>query len=754
MGQLDDQIQRRYLEYSVSVITSRALPDARDGLKPVQRRILYAMWKDLGLKPGVKHRKSAAIVGSALGRYHPHGDSAVYEAMVRMAQSFSLRYPLVHPHGNFGSVDGDPAASMRYTSARLATLSERLLEELPSNTVPFQDNYDSTTQEPVVMPAQFPNLLANGAQGIAVGMATNIPPHNLTELCQALAALLENPELTVAQLVEDYIKGPDFPTGALIVEGDADITQVYQEGSGSLTLRSQWRLEEGEQGKQHIVIYELPYQENKAKIFEKVAQDVYDGEIPQITEVRDESTDDIRLVFVLKKGADPETALAYLFKNTSLETKFHYNLTCLLPQYDTKGECQGLVPKKCDLKELLVSFLEHRKAVVRKRLVYELENVESRLHILEAFETVLEDLDALIALIRQSTDKKSSIASVAQHFDLDDAQAEAVVSQALYRLAATQIEDILAQLKLKRQEQARLKELLTDEGKFQALIQSELEAVQQAHGDARRTLIGSGEAKSFEYEEEAYIASEDVFVVLSREGWIRTQKSYSDLSALRCRDLDEIGWVHAANTRDTFVIFTSVGRAYTIRVADLPLTTGYGDPIQTLFSFEDGERVVGTALCLLDTKPDWEMVSISTDGYGVRFGLDGYEDPSQTTGRLYHRVAEGAAVVSVEKLNPDSWVVLATRHGRGITFDPMELRSYKGAGKGIRVIRLDGKNEVLAWTLCGASEDHNLLVETNRGAERMITQNTYEPQKRGGKGYHIIKRGHLVKWRRAPVEEK
>jgi DNA gyrase subunit A len=740
MAQLKDQIEKRYLDYAQSVIMSRALPDARDGLKPVQRRILYAMWKDLKLTPGVKHRKSAAIVGTVLGSYHPHGDTSVYDAMVRMAQEFSLRYPLVDPHGNFGSIDGDNAASMRYTEARLAPMAERILEELNAEIVAHQDNYDSTRQEPTVLPSQIPNLLMNGAQGIAVGMATNIPPHNLSELMQALCQLIDDSEVTLAGLLKS-VTGPDFPTGGRVIATSEELTQVYTSGHGGLTCRAVWEVEDAGRGKQRIVVTEIPFQVNKAKLYLKIATAVVEGEVPQIEEVRDESTDDIRLVFDLAKGADPETVLAYLFKHTDLQSKFHYNLTALVPK--EPGSTQ-LVPRQCGLKELLEVFLQHRQQVVRARLEGERTLLERRVHILEGFETVLQDVDRLVALVRSASGKAEARKAVESHFKLAEKQADAVVSQALYRLASTQVQDILDELARKRQESARITGILDSPQRLMALIRQEFVAIREHHTPERRTEMVD-QAPSFVYEEEAYIPSEDVIVVLSRAGWIRQQKSYTDITTLRCREDDEIGWVLKANTRDTLTVFTSLGQAYSLRVHELTQTTGYGDPIQARFTFSDGEAILSAVLIPVDTVPTAQWVALSSDALIVRFDLDGYHEPSQTKGRTYLRLAPDQEVRGVHEVVEGAHLMLATRMGKGITFSPSEVRLYKGAGKGIRALKLAPKDDVLGSAICGQGAATSLVVETNRGAERVLTPQSYPPQRRGGKGYNIIKRGHLVR---------
>jgi len=762
MADMSAQIQDLYLEYAVAVVTGRALPDARDGLKPVQRRILYAMARDLKLSPGAKHRKSAAIVGRVLGAYHPHGDQSVYDAMVRMAQDFSMRYPLVDPQGNFGSIDGDNAASMRYTEARLAPMAERLLGELGQDTVDHDENYDATTQEPVVLPAEIPNLLMNGAQGIAVGMATNIPPHNATELLDALIDLCNHPERRVSTLIKNHINGPDFPSGGVIVEGEDAIIKVYEEGTGSLTMRGQWELEDMGRGRQRLVFTELPYQVNKADLFEKCAQAVYDGEIPQVSEVRDESTDDIRLVFDLKKGEDVEVVLAYLFKHTALETKFHYNLTALIPLAVHEGEDPSdpdteltLVPLQSDLVTLLKAFLQHRVRTVTRRTRHALKLLQRRIHILEGFEAAFADVDRLVALVRQASSKSDARENVQEAFGLDHDQAEAVVAMALHRLASTEVADVLAELADKRAQAEKLKTLLGDATSVRSLVREEFIQVKQTLSDARKTRIEAAPARSYEYEEEAYIQSQDVHVILTREGWVRAQKSYSDLSALRCRDGDEVGWALACNTRDVLVVFTSRGKAYSVRVDELELTTGYGSPVQTFLSFEDGERVVAAHVCLYEQTPTEEMISVTSDGQVVRFALEGYHIPSKVTGRLYQRIKAGARVLNVECYHQgqEDRVVLATRDGKGISFDPEECRVFSGAGYGLTAINLGKKDEVLAYMLLGPSRDDNMYLETNRGAERMLTHQTYKSQRRGGKGFTIIKRGHLVVWRRPVVQQ-
>jgi DNA gyrase subunit A len=753
MALMHEEIRKRYLSYAMSVITSRAIPDVRDGLKPVQRRILYAMYNDLKLSSSAKYRKNAAIVGRVMAAYHPHGDQSIADTLVRMAQDFSMRYPLVDGHGNYGSIDGDGAAAMRYIEARLAPMAERLLEELKDGTVDFRTNFDNTEEEPDVLPAQVPNLLLNGGTGIAVGMATNIPPHNAKEVLDACIDLISNPTRRISTLVKHHIKGPDFPTGGVILENQDEITSFYEEGQGSFTIRAKWEIEDMGRGKKAIIITEIPYAANKSSMIEKIASHVATADLPQVTDVRDESTDEVRIVLELKRGADHEAALAYLFKKTPLEDRFHMNLTCLFPT----DELPVPEPKRADLKEILQAFLDFRFEVTTRRLQHQLDGLERRIHVLEAYEVAFSNTQKLLKIVQSASSKGEARTAVKEAFDFDEDQAEAIISLPIYRLANTEKQSVLDELAAKRSEAKQVRKVLDDDEAVWSLIRSELRELSRAYGDKRRTSV-EVEVNDFDFNEEDYIESEDVNVIVSRDGWVRTQKSYGDLTSLRCRDNDEIGWVLPGNTKDTALFFTSAGKCYTARVADLPLTTGYGDPIQAMFSFEDGERVVNVVtiddlVLPASTDPvDAIMLAVTKSGSAVRFDLEGFTDPSTTVGRTYQRLDDDDAVINCCLVRPEDYVVLATHGGRGTTFDAEEVKLYKGAGKGVKAISLADKDEVLAYTLCGENQGANLHVETNRGAERMVTHQTYKPTKRGNKGYQIIKRGHLIRWNRQPVE--
>src|SRR5688572_7968112 len=515
---LHEAAQTRYLNYALSVITSRALPDVRDGLKPVQRRILFTMWQQ-NLTADVKHRKCAKVVGDVMGTYHPHGDMAIYETLVRMAQSFSLRYPLVDGSGNFGSLDGDSAAAMRYTECRLARLSDELLSEIDQTTVPFRPNYDGTRTEPVVLPARIPNLLINGATGIAVGMATNIPPHNLNEVCTALIKLLENPDLTSVQLCR-YIKGPDFPTGGQMLNSPDELKEIYKTGSGAIRLRATW--EEGPVGRTSKIIYitSVPYTTNKSTLVERIADVALSRKLPPLIDVKDISTEDVRISLELKKDSDEKMVMAYLFKHTPLQTSFVVNLTCLVP---TDNNPEVGRPERLDLHQMLWHFLHFRLEVVTKRLEHELEALRKRVHILEGFEKVFDALDEILRIVRKSEGKADAAAQIIKRFDLDADQTDAILELKIYRLARLEILVIRKELEDKRRRMRQITTLLKDENSRWDIVRVEIEEIQKKYGDARRTTIASDEGEA-EYTAEDFIVEEDNVVIVSRDGWVKRQK--------------------------------------------------------------------------------------------------------------------------------------------------------------------------------------------------------------------------------------
>ena len=582
---LHETARERYLTYALSVITSRALPDVRDGLKPVQRRILYAMATNLRLQPDARFRKSATIVGEVMGKYHPHGDTAIYDAMVRMAQSWSLRAPLVDGQGNFGSLDGDSPAAMRYTEARLQPLGAALLAEIKQDTVAFRPTYDGQLFEPVVLPAPVPNFLINGATGIAVGMATNVPPHNLGEVVDACLALIKSPNARLETLLAS-VQGPDFPTGGRILNTPEEIQKIYETGDGAVDLRGEYETE----GKGAVVITSIPYAVQKADLIEKIADHIRGGRVPQIVDIRDESTEDVRIVLELKRGAGAEAAMAYLFKHTPLQTRFHVNMTALVPTDNP----EVAAPEKVDLKTALQHFLDFRLEVVTRRLENELRALEKRIHILKGFAVIFDALDEAIKLIRASKNKADANARLRHRFGIDEDQADAVLEIKLYRLARMEIDAILKELAEKEARAAEIRALLADEAGRWGMVRKELRDTKKRFADDRRTAI-SGPDAVVEYAAEDYILKEDVYVIVTRDGWVKRQRSYTDLGAIRVREGDRVLYALAASTRATVGFFSSAGRAYTIRVDDLPQTTGYGDPVQKYFDFADRETVVGVA---------------------------------------------------------------------------------------------------------------------------------------------------------------
>src|SRR5918994_1772168 len=654
---LHEAAQSRYLNYALSVITSRALPDVRDGLKPVQRRILFTMWQQ-NLTADAKDRKCAKGVGAVRGNYHPHGDAALYETLVRMAQSFSLRYPLVDGSGNFGSLDGDSAAAMRYTECRLARISDEILREIEQTTVHFRPNYDGTRTEPVVLPSRIPNLLINGATGIAVGMATNIPPHNLNEVCTALIKLLENPDLTSVQLCR-YIKGPDFPTGGQMLNSPDELKKIYKTGSGAIRLRATW--EEGPVGRTSKIIYitSVPYTTNKSTLVERIADVALSRKLPPLVDVKDISTEDVRIALELKKDSDEKMVMAYLYKHTPLQTSFPVNLTCLEP---TENEMVG-APKRLSLHEILWHFLHFRLDVVTRRLEHELAALKKRVHILEGFEKVFDALDEILKIVRKSHGKADAAEKIMKRFGLDAEQTDAILELKIYRLAKLEILIIRKELEDKRRRTRQINTLLKDEQSRWDIVRIEIEEIQKKYGDARRSTIASDEGEA-EYTAEDFIVEEDNVVIVSRDGWVKRQKEVKDVSTTRVREGDQVMAVLPGSTRAAVVFFSNFGVAYTSRIIEIPASTGHGEPIQRFFKLKDREKIV--ASMSLDPRvagdintrkegepPPVHAVAVSSDGYSLRFSLEPFIEPSTRTGRRYGRVAEPAEIVGVARIARD-----------------------------------------------------------------------------------------------------
>jgi DNA gyrase subunit A len=749
---LHEAAQSRYLNYALSVITSRALPDVRDGLKPVQRRILYSMWQQ-NLTADAKHRKCATVVGAVLGNYHPHGDASVYDALVRMAQWFSLRYPLIDGSGNFGSLDGDSAAAYRYTEARLARLADELLAELEQRTVAMRPNFDGTKTEPVVLPARIPNLLINGATGIAVGMATNIPPHNLNEVCSALIKLVDNPDLSSVQLCR-YIKGPDFPTGGQILNSVEELKDIYKTGSGTVRLRATWDEGPSTRGGQTVHITSIPYTVNKAALVERIADIVLSRRLPPLLDVRDVSTDDVRIALELKKDADPRMVMAYLFKNTPLQTNFIVNLTCLIP---TENAEVGR-PERLDLKSILWHFLHFRLEVVTNRLEHELESLKKRIHLLEGFEKIFDALDEIIRIIRKSEGKVDSAAEIMKRFDLDAEQTDAILELKLYRLARLEILVIQNELADKRKRARQIWALLKDEDGRWKVVRNEIEEIQKRYADLkadkRRTAIEADEEVAFT--DDDFIVEEDNVVIVSRDGWVKRQKEVRDLSTTRLREGDAVLAALPGSTRATAVFFTNFGVAYTARLIEVPASTGYGEPIQRLFKLRDGEKVV--AALSLDQRtagnitarkegevPPVHAVAVTSDGYALRFGLEPFVEPSTRAGRRFARPSEGADVVGVAQVTGTETLIIATQDARALLCRADEVNFLSGPGKGVILIKLRSDEDRVLGFIAASGDRDILRVETSRGAEQTISTAKYEVTSRGGKGRELLQRGQFTR---------
>ena len=755
---LHDAAQARYLNYALSVITSRALPDVRDGLKPVQRRILYTMWQQ-NLTFDAKHRKCAKVVGDVMGGYHPHGDTALYETLVRMAQPFSLRYPLVDGSGNFGSLDGDAAAAMRYTECRLARLSDELLRELDQGTVAFRPNYDGTKEEPVVLPARIPNLLVNGATGIAVGMATNVPPHHLGEICTALVRLLDNPDLTSAQLCR-WVKGPEFPTGGQVLNTAEELKQIYKTGAGAIRLRATWQPGPSSRSAKTVHVTSVPYTVNKAALVERIAEVVLSRKLPPLLDVRDLSTDDVRIELELKKDADEKMVMAYLFKHTPLQTNFSVNLTCLIP---TENPEIGR-PERLDLKALLWHFLHFRFDVVTRRLEHELAALAKRIHILEGLEKVFDALDEVLRIVRKSEGKADAAEKIMKRFELDVDQTDAILELKIYRLARLEVLVFRDELAEKRKRVREIRGLLRDDAARWQLVRAEIEDVQKQYAgkaDTRRTIIEAAEDE-IQYSADDFIVEEDNVVIVSQDGWVKRQKEVKDLSATRLREGDAVLAAQPGSTRATIVFFTNFGTAYTCRFADVPASTGYGEPIQRLFKFRDGERVI--AAWSLDARivgalaapadgeePPRHAVAVTSDGYGLRFGLDAFVEPSTRAGRRYARPAEAIEVVGVSLVTGTETMILVTREARAVLCPVREINYLSGPGKGVIVIKIDAEAHRVLGFIASTGDRDLLTVETSRGAQQTVSTAKYEVTSRGGKGRELLQRGQFTRVVPAPV---
>jgi DNA topoisomerase IV A subunit len=743
---LHSEVENRFLTYALSTIVSRSLPDVRDGLKPVHRRILFAMW-EMGLGPTAKFRKSAAVVGEVLGKFHPHGDQAAYDAMVRMAQDFSLRYPLVEGSGNFGSLDGDPAAAMRYTEARLSKIAEELLVEIDKETVGFRPNYDNSLKEPVVLPARFPQLLVNGTSGIAVGMSCSFPPHNLGEVIDGLTAVIDNSNIEVKDLLK-YIKGPDFPTSGQILNSKKELKEIYQSGSGAVRIRGEYSVEDLPRGKQAIVFTSIPYQVNKAKVLERLIGLMEDRKLPQVTAVRDESTDVIRLVLELKAETSVELVTAYLFKHTDLESNFPVNFTALKPNME---------PERLSLKEMMQYFLDFRFEVVTKRLNYDLRLLKARLHILKAFVMLYDDLDTAIKIIRRAKSREEAAEKLRKHFKFDDEQTRAILEMQLYKLVGLEIDKLLKEKAEKTKQKKDIEAILGSQKKIWGLIKTELLDVKEKYGDKRKSVMKA--ADDVEFSQEDFIVHEDITIILSQMGWIRRAKTVGE--NLRFKEGDGLLALIQANTKDNIAVFSSAGKAYVVKAYDLPAGSGFGEPVQHLFKFGDGEKPV-SAMNLTRVfageaavapavdegkkkkagakeegpeKPAITALSVSAKGVGFKFDLSTFNGVTTRAGKKFAGVKAGDSIMGVGVIDQPN-VLFLTTEGKAVIISAKQIPALTGAGKGVKLANVK-KGEVALFRAVRKNEQVKVVDE--KGKEKVIDLKEYGVMNRGAVGLKAVK---------------
>lgn len=759
---LSQESRDRYLTYALSVVSGRALPDVRDGLKPVQRRILFAMLQNLNLKPTNSHRKSAAVVGEVLARFHPHGDIACYEAMVRMAQDFSLRYPLVDGQGNFGSLDGDNAAAYRYTEARLRELALEVIGEINEETVAFRDNFDATVVEPVVLPSRIPNLLVNGATGIAVGMATSIPPHNLKDTIKALIDLSKDPDLSVSKLTST-IKGPDFPTGCNILNSQRELVEMYETGRGSVRMRGEWTVEDLGRGKQAVVVTSIPYAVNKSTLVERIAGLIVDRKLPQLVDVRDESTDDVRIVLELASGADAEVAMAYLFKNTPLESNFAVNLTALVP-----GDGGSPRPELLSLKACLQHFLTFRAEVTQKRLIFERKQLLERIHILEGLVIIYDALDEALKIVRKSEGRSDAAEKLRGRFKLSEIQAFAVVDMRIYQLSRTNMEEIRTELTAKEKRVKEIDKILKSKAAIEEIVRTDLEAIGEKYGDRRRSKLIKDNV-DIEFDETQYVVQEDVHAIVTTDGWVKRIRRTNDLSSTRMREGDALLSAHALTTLDSIALFTNFGTLFVLKVSDLPASSGYGTPIQKLLKFKDGERIVAsfglpasgspatsgsaqtelaltgateTALRDRRLKDGDVLVLVGTQGTGFALTLS---EISQTKriGRRVMKLRDGDFMAAVEPLAP--MMVFLTQDGSGLAIEQGEIPVRDSAAIGVALMGVRDADTLVA--ACGVQSKKmkgTLLLELKSGKVKDVPLSEVTKGHRALKGTKVYSRDEIV----------
>lgn len=724
---IEKEMKKSYLDYAMTVIVSRALPDVRDGLKPVHRRILYAM-SELGVTPDKAHRKSARIVGDVLGKYHPHGDTAVYDAMVRLAQDFSTRYLLVDGHGNFGSVDGDSAAAMRYTEARMGKITTELLRDINKETIDYRPNFDETLKEPVVLPARYPNLLANGSSGIAVGMASSIPPNNLVEIIDGTIAQIENPEINIDELLT-YIKGPDFPTGATIV-GKESIRKAYKSGRGKIKVRANADIESMPNNKSKIIFTEIPYQVNKARLIEKIAELVKDKKIDGITDLRDESDrTGMRIVVEIKRDYSPEIVLNNLYKHTQLQNTFSIINIALV-----NGE-----PKTLNIKEMIYHYIEHQKTVVTRRTQYDLDKAEARAHLLEGFKIALDNIDEVIKIIRNSYDDAE--AKLMARFELSEIQAKAIVDMRLRRLQGLEREKLDAEYADLLEKIKGFKAILADETLLLDIIKEELEEIKDKYGDERKTQII---ADVGEIDLEDLIEEENVCITLTHHGYIkripedtykRQKRGGKGIKGLKTRDEDFVIDLFTTSTHDYLMFFTNKGKTYHIKAYEIPeaTRTAKGTAIINILPLSQGERVTAVIPIKKIENNEQYLIFNTKKGKIKKTVLKEFET-NRTTGIIAVKLQDDDELIGVKKTNGKKDLLIVTKKGKAIRFNEDQVRPMGRNTSGVRSINLADEDEIVSLNIINKEDERKLLLVTENGFGKKTKTKLYRNQTRGGKG--------------------
>ena len=727
------EMRTSFLEYSMSVIVARALPDVRDGLKPVHRRILYAM-NESGITPNKPHVKCARPVGDCMGKYHPHGDAAIYDTLVRLAQDFSMRVPLIDGHGNFGSIDGDGAAAMRYTEARLNKPAMELLADLEKETVDWQPNYDESLQEPKVLPARFPNLLVNGSAGIAVGMATNIPPHNLGEAIDATIAVMENPDISLDEILQ-IMPGPDFPTGATIM-GRSGIREAYETGRGSITIRAKAHVEKSTSGRNRIVVTEIPYQVNKAKLIEKIADLVKQKTVTEISGLNDESDrKGMRIVIDLKRGEEPQVVLNKLYKHTQLQTGFGINNLALV----------NGVPHVLGLKDMLYNYIDHQIDVIQRRTRYELRKAEERAHILEGLVIALDNIDEVISIIRSSRDDAEARARLIERFGLSEVQANHILEMRLRRLTGLEREKIETELAELREKIAYYKRVLGDENLVKEIIRDEMLEIKRRYADKRRTEIAD-EARDLDIED--LIADEDMVVTITRSGYIKRlpvatyrqqKRGGKGMSGVKLKENDFVEQLFIASTHDYMLFFTNKGKVYRQKVHQIPLGSrqAKGTPVVNLLPIEDDEKVA-TVINTRDFPADEYLLFATAHGMIKKTAFDAYKNV-RSNGLIAINLRDADELIAVRRVAPGMKVMMVSSAGKAIRFDESEARPMGRDTTGVHGIRIDvaGGDRVLGMEI--APDDSDLFVITERGYGKRTKVTEYTEHHRGGGGMSTIK---------------